>query len=46
MTSTMKTTPKMETCNIEGCIVNYLKKMTTPQFASGDTGSDGIIAGL
>ena len=26
-TSTMKTTPKMETCNVEGCIIWYLIKI-------------------
>ena len=34
-TSSMNKTLKMETCNIEGCIVYYLKKMlTTPHLYS------------
>ena len=35
ITSTLKTTLKMETCNMEGCIVYYLKKLlTTPHLDS------------
>ena len=38
MTSTMRTTPKMKKCNIDVCIVYYLKKLlTTPHLDSYGT---------
>ena len=34
-TPTKKKTPKIEACNIKGCIVYYLKKnLTTPHLAA------------
>ena len=37
-TSSMKKTHKMETCNMKGCIVYYLKKLlTTPHLDSHTT---------
>ena len=39
MTSTIKTTPKMEICNIEGCIVYYQKYLLkTPQLDGNSRG--------